>query len=47
MKEWEVYRGDDLDLVTVIHARTYENALWIAKKMGFWGREYRIVEVKV
>lgn len=45
MKEYEVYRGDDLDLVTVIHARTYGSAVWQAKQMGY-GDGFRIVEVE-
>ena len=44
MKEVEVYRGNDTDLVDVIHARSYEQAMWIAKKKGY-GKGFRIVEV--
>ena len=45
MKEFEVYRGNDTDLVDVIHARSYEQAVWIARKKGY-GKGFRIVEVK-
>lgn len=45
MREFEVYRGDDYDLVAVIRARTYEEALWKARKLGY-GKEFRIVEVE-
>jgi hypothetical protein len=45
MKEFEVYRGDDYDLVAVIRARTYEEAMWKARKLGY-GKEFRLVEVE-
>lgn len=45
LKEYEIYRGDDSDLVTVIRARTYDGAEWKARKMGY-GPEFRIVEVE-
>lgn len=45
MKEFEVYRGDDYDLVAVIRARTYEEAQWKARKLGY-GEGFRIVEVE-
>ena len=45
MKEYEVYRECGyLDLVAVIKARTYEEALYKAKEMGY-GKEFRIEEV--
>ena len=45
MKEYEVYRECGyLDLVCVIHARTYEEAVDEARKMGY-GKEFRIEEV--
>ena len=46
MKEFEIYRECGyLDLVAVIHARTYEEAVRKARKMGY-GKDFRIVEVK-
>lgn len=45
MKEFEVYRGNDTDLVDVIYARTYEAAVVMARKKGY-GEGFRIVEVK-
>ncbi len=45
MKEYEIYRGSDSDLVDVVRARTYEQAVWIARKLGY-GPEFRIVEVE-
>lgn len=46
MKEFEVYRESGyLDLVAVIRARTYEEAVDKARKMGY-GKEFRIVEVE-
>lgn len=45
MKDYEIYRGDDSDLVDVIRARTYEQAVRKARKMGY-GPEFRIVEVE-
>lgn len=45
MKEFEVYRGNDTDLVDVIYARTYQAAVWQARKKGY-GEGFRIVEVK-
>lgn len=45
MKEYEVYRECGyLDLVAVIHATTYEDAVEKAHKMGY-GKEFRIEEV--
>lgn len=45
MKEFEVYRECGyLDLVAVIRARTYEEAVAEARKQGY-GKEYRIEEV--
>lgn len=44
MKEFEIYRGDDWDLVAVIKARTYEEAERRARKLGY-GDGFRIVEV--
>lgn len=45
MKEFEVYRvGGYLDLVTVIHARTYDEAVQKARRLGY-GKGFRIVEV--
>lgn len=44
MNEFEVYRGDDWDLVAVIRARTYEEAERKARSLGY-GRGFRIVEV--
>lgn len=45
MKEFEVYRGDDSDLVAVIRARTYEDAERKARMLGY-GAGFRIVEVE-
>ena len=45
MKDYEIYRGDDSDLVDVVRARTYEQAVRKARKMGY-GPEFRIVEVE-
>ena len=46
MKEFEVYRESGyLDLVTVIRARSYEEAVKKAHKLGY-GDEYRIEEVE-
>lgn len=45
MKEFEIYRGDDLDLVDIIRARTYEQATKAARKKGY-GDGFRIVEVE-
>ena len=45
MKEYEIYRGNDYDLVTVIKARTYDQAVWLARKLGY-GPEFRVVEVE-
>ena len=46
MKEFEVYRkGGYLDLVAVIYARTYEEAVKKARKLGY-GKGFRIVEVE-
>ena len=45
MREFEVYRGNDTDLVDVIYARTYEAAVRKARKMGY-GEGFRIVEVE-
>ena len=45
MKEYEIYRGSDSDLVDVVRARTYEQAVRIARKLGY-GPEFRIVEVE-
>jgi hypothetical protein len=43
MKEFEVYRESGyLDLVAVIRARTYEEAVWKAQKLGY-GKDFRIV----
>ncbi len=45
MKEFEVYRECGyLDLVAVIRARSYEEAVEKARKMGY-GKEFRIEEV--
>lgn len=45
MKEFEVYRESGyLDLVCVIQARTYEEAVRKARKLGY-GKDFRIVEV--
>lgn len=45
MKEFEVYRECGyLDLVAVIRARSYEEAVEKAHKMGY-GKEFRIEEV--
>lgn len=47
MKEFEVYRECSyLDLVTVIRARTYEEAAEKAKNLGYAGENFRIEEVK-
>ena len=46
MKEFEVYRESGyLDLVTVIRARSYDEAVDKAYQMGY-GDEYRIEEVE-
>lgn len=46
MKEFEGYRESGyLDLVAVIHALTYEEAVRKARKMGY-GAGFRIVEVE-
>ena len=46
MKEFEVYRECGyLDLVAVIHARTYDEAVLKARKLGY-GEGFRIVEVE-
>ena len=45
MKEFEVYSGNDTDLVDVIYARTYEAAVVMARKKGY-GKGFRIVEVR-
>lgn len=45
MREFEVYRGNDTDLVDVIYARTYEGAVRKARMMGY-GEGFRIVEVE-
>lgn len=45
MKEYEVYRESGyLDLVAVIKAMTYEEAVEEARQMGY-GKEFRIEEV--
>ena len=45
MKEYEVYRECGyLDLVAVIKARTYKEAVQEARKLGY-GKEFRVVEV--
>ena len=45
MKEFEVYRESGyLDLVAVIRARTYEEAVEKARKLGY-GKEFRVEEV--
>lgn len=46
MKEYEVYRASGyLDLVAVIRAYSYEEAVKKARKMGY-GKGFRIVEVE-
>lgn len=46
MKEFEVYRErGHLDLVAVINARSYEEAVKKARKMGY-GKEFRLEEVE-
>jgi hypothetical protein len=45
MKQYEVYRGNDTDLVDVIYARTYEEACRKARKKGY-GKGFRVVEVR-
>ena len=46
MKEFEVYRERGyLDLVTVVYARSYEEAVKQARKLGY-GKEFRIKEVE-
>jgi hypothetical protein len=45
MKEYEIYRGSGYDLVDVVRARTYEQDVRIARKLGY-GPEFRIVEVE-
>lgn len=46
MKEYEIYRDSGyLDLVDVIRARSYEEAVVKARKLGY-GKEFRIVEVE-
>ena len=45
MREFEVYRDSGyMDLVTVIMAYSYEEAVKKARKMGY-GRGFRIIEV--
>ena len=45
MKEFEIYRESGyLDLVAVIRARTYEEAVEKARKLGY-GKEFRVEEV--
>ena len=46
MREFEVYREfGALDLVAVIHARSYDEAVKKARKLGY-GKEFRIEEVE-
>lgn len=46
MKEFEVYRESGyLDLVAVIRAKTYEEAVEKARRLGY-GKEFRIEEVE-
>lgn len=46
MKEFEVYRESGyLDLVAVIHAITYEEAVEEARRLGY-GKEFRVEEVE-
>lgn len=46
MKEYEVYREDGyLDLVAVILARTYDEAVRKARSLGY-GEGFRIEEVE-
>ena len=46
MKEYEVYREDGyLDLVAVIRARTYDEAVRKARSLGY-GEGFRIEEVE-
>lgn len=46
MKTFEVYRNSGyLDLVAVIRARTYEDAVRKARSLGY-GNGFRIVEVE-
>lgn len=46
MKEFEVYRECGyIDLVAVIHALSYEEAVKKARKMGY-GKGFRIEEVE-
>lgn len=47
LKEYEVYRESGyLDLVCVIRAGSYDEAVWKARKMGYDQRNYRIEEVE-
>lgn len=45
LKMFEVYRGDDTDLVATICALDYDEAVKRARKLGY-GKGYRIVEVR-
>lgn len=46
MKEFEVYRESGyLDLVAVIRAKTYEEAVEKARRLGY-GKGFRIEEVE-
>lgn len=45
MREFEIYRGNDLDLVAVIRARSFEEAQYKARQLGY-GENFRIVEVE-
>lgn len=45
LKVFEVYRGDDTDLVATISAIDYDEAEKRARRLGY-GKGYRIVEVR-
>ena len=46
MKEYEIYRTSGyMDIVDVIHARSYEEAVKKARKMGY-GKGFRIEQVE-
>lgn len=47
MKWYEVYRESGyLDLVAVIRAKTYDEAVEKARRLGYYGEVFRIEEVE-